>query len=505
MMRNHKRAWIWIAAVWVVLPWCSAVTADTAQETIESQIGTQKHVLPHPRQLRWQQREYVAFVHFTVNTFTDREWGDGTEDPAVFNPTELDVRQWGRVFKDAGMKLVIITAKHHDGFCLWPSKYTDHSVEKSPWKNGQGDVVRELSEACKEAGLDFGVYLSPWDRHEPTYGDSPRYNEYYMNQLTELLTQYGPISEIWFDGAPGEDSPLRKKQVYTFEDYRALVRKLQPMACMFADDGPDCRWVGNESGYAGLTCWSMLHRSQFGPGKADQKLLNSGQMEGTDWVPAECDVSIRPGWFYHASEDDKVKSLEQLVDIYYGSVGRNGLLLLNVPPDRRGLIHDNDSRRLMEFRKVLDQTFATNLAAEARATASNTRKQWSVYSPANLVDSDVQTFWATDDNVLSAFVEIDLGQTKSFNVILLQEYIKQGQRVKSFDVEVWADGQWKKAAEGTTIGYKRLLRIEPVSTQKIKVNIRDATDCPVLCNVGLYQAPTVKGNAIVEDSSAKDI
>lgn len=263
--------------------------------------------------------------------------------------------------------------------------------------------------------------------------------------------------------------------------------------------------MGNESGYAGLTCWSMLHRSQFGPGKADQKLLNSGQMEGTDWVPAECDVSIRPGWFYHASEDDKVKSLEQLVDIYYGSVGRNGLLLLNVPPDRRGLIHDNDSRRLMEFRKVLDQTFATNLAAEARATASNTRKQWSVYSPANLVDSDVQTFWATDDNVLSAFVEIDLGQTKSFNVILLQEYIKQGQRVKSFDVEVWADGQWKKAAEGTTIGYKRLLRIEPVSTQKIKVNIRDATDCPVLCNMGLYQAPTVKGNAIVEDSSAKDI
>jgi alpha-L-fucosidase len=471
---------------------------DGQKDSIEEKIGLRDHVLPHPRQLRWQQREYTAFVHFTVNTFTGREWGEGTESPSIFNPSELDVKQWVQVFKDAGMKMVIITAKHHDGFCLWPSRYTEHSVKNSPWKKGQGDLVGELSRACREAGLEFGIYISPWDRHEPSYGNSSEYNAFYMGQLTELLTQYGPLGEVWFDGAPGQDSPLRKKQVYDFVMYRSLVRRLQPDACMFADDGPDCRWVGNESGYAGETCWSMLHRSEFGPGQSDANKLNAGQIDGADWVPAECDVSIRPGWFYHAAEDDKVKTLEQLLDIYFGSVGRNGLMLLNIPPDQRGLIHETDTQRLLAFRGLLDRIFAEDIAAGASVKASTVRKEMAVYQPSHLVDGDPETIWTTDDGVVSAELEMDLPQEKSFNVIMLQEYIKQGQRIKSFDVEAWTDGQWQQIASGTTIGYKRLLRIEPVVTQKLRLRILNATDCPILCRFGLFSAPTVQSNTILD-------
>lgn len=464
---------------------------------IEEKIGTRDHVLPHPRQLRWQQREYTAFVHFTVNTFTDAEWGDGTEKPAVFNPADLDVRQWVRVFKDAGMKMVIITAKHHDGFCLWPSRLTEHSIKNSPWKNGQGDLLRDLSQACHEAGLEFGVYISPWDRHEPTYGQSSEYNAFFMGQLTELLIQYGLLGEVWFDGAPGEDSPLRKKQVYDFTMYRSLVRRLQPEACLFADDGPDCRWVGNEQGFAGQTCWSMLNRSEFAPGQSDHQKLNTGQMDGSDWVPAECDVSIRPGWFYHASEDDKVKTLEELLDIYYGSVGRNGLLLLNVPPDRRGKIHEKDSERLMQLRRVLDETFKENLANGAKVRADNVRKNLDAYQPSNLTDGKYDTVWATEDRVICADIEFDLNGPKTFNVVMLQEYIPQGQRIKSFAVEAWIEQQWKQIASGTTIGYKRLFRVESVQTPKIRIRIVDATDCPVLCEVGLFNAPVVSVNQVI--------
>lgn len=480
---------------WMMI-WVSA--ASFAGTKIEEKIGTRDHVLPHPRQLRWQQREFTAFVHFTVNTFTDAEWGDGTEDPAVFNPSELDVRQWVQVFKDAGMKMVIVTAKHHDGFCLWPSRYTEHSVKNSPWKNGKGDLLKEVSKACREAGLEFGVYISPWDRHEPTYGQSSEYNAFYMGQLTELLTQYGPLGEVWFDGAPGENSPLRKKQVYDFTMYRSLVRRLQPDACLFADDGPDCRWVGNEDGFAGETCWSMLNRSEFAPGQADPKKLNTGQIDGTDWVPAECDVSIRPGWFYHASQDDKVKTLEHLLDIYYGSVGRNGLLLLNVPPDKRGKIHETDAERLRQFRRILDETFKANLAAGADTKADNVRKNLDVYSASHLADENADTIWATDDGVTSAEIELELSGEKSFNVVMLQEYLRQGQRVKSFAVEAWLEGEWKQIAAGTTIGYKRLLRVEPVKTQKIKIRVLDAVDCPVLCEVGLFNAPNVAGNKVIQ-------
>ncbi len=481
----------------VLLLACTAKGAG--DDTIEAVIGTKTHVLPHPRQLLWQQREYNAFVHFSINTFTDREWGDGTEDPSLFNPSELDVNQWVRVFKEAGMKMVILTAKHHDGFCLWPSRYTDHSVKNSPWKNGQGDLLADLSEACRQAGLDFGIYVSPWDRHEPSYGNSSEYNAFYMGQLTELLTQYGPLGEVWFDGAPGLDSPLRKNQVYDFEMYRALVRRLQPDACLFADDGPDCRWVGNEDGTAGETCWSLLQRSNFAPGRADRNKLNTGQIDGTDWVPAECDVSIRPGWFYHAAEDRQVKTVEQLLDIYFKSVGRNGLLLLNVPPDRRGLIHPVDRERLLLFRRALDQIFQTDYAKGAAAAASNVRSGRQVYHPQNLLDSDFDSIWATDNGITKGWVELDLPEETRFNVILIQEYIAQGQRVKAFGIDAWIHDQWQPIAEGTTIGYKRLLRVSPVRTRRVRLRIEDSTDCPVLSRLGLYYAPAVKGNEILSE------
>jgi alpha-L-fucosidase len=292
----------------------------------EQPPGRSEIVTPHPRQLAWQEMELHAFVHFGMNTFTNREWGDGTEDPKLFNPTQFDARQWMRALKAAGMKQVVVTAKHHDGFCLWPSKYTEHSVKNSPWRDGKGDIVREVAEACRAEGLKLGIYLSPWDRHEPSYGDSPRYNEHYKNQLTELLTNYGPIYEVWFDGACGE-GPSGKKQVYDWDGYVEVVRRLQPEAVIFSDAGPDVRWVGNEDGLASATNWSMLRRDEFSPGTSDYKLLGEGQEDGTHWVPCECDVSIRPGWFYHPDQDDQVKSLAQLLDIYYRSVGQNAVLL----------------------------------------------------------------------------------------------------------------------------------------------------------------------------------
>ncbi len=462
-----------------------AADNDKSERPVWPVLGTQKHVLPHPRQLRWQEREFTAFVHFGMNTFTDREWGEGTDPPSQFNPTQLDTRQWAKTFKAAGMKLVIITAKHHDGFCLWPSQYTDYCIKNSPYKNGQGDIVGELAAACKEVGLEFGVYISPWDRHEPSYGDSPRYNKFYTNQITELLTHYGPIAEVWFDGAPGENSPLRKKQVYDFVTYRSLVRKLQPNACMFADDGPDCRWVGNEHGYAGETCWSMINRTDFAPGKANVKILNTGMKEGADWVPAECDVSIRPGWFYHTSQDDKVKTVEQLLDIYFDSVGRNGLFLLNVPPDRRGLIHENDVKTLLAFRKRLDAIFKEDLAQMAQLSATQSRSG-NAFQPIHLIDEDNATFWAAEDSARQAEIELEWPTAQTFNVLMIQEEIRQGQRVESFSVEQFDGQKWQEITSATTIGYKRLLRFPVVTTSRLRISIKQATDCPILKKIGIF-------------------
>jgi len=443
--------------------------------------------VPTPRQVAWQERECIAFAHFGVNTFTDREWGEGKEDERVFNPTALDARQWARTCKDGGLRMIILTAKHHDGFCLWPSKYTDHCVKKSPWQDGKGDVVREVADACREAGLDFGVYLSPWDRHEPCYGDSPKYNAHYMNQLTELLTNYGKVSEAWFDGACGE-GPSGKRQVYDFPAYQALVRKLQPGAVMFSDAGPDVRWVGNEAGYAADPNWATIDRSKMGIGQSNKDQTH-GLFGGPDWVPTEVDVSIRPGWFYHAAEDGKVKSLRQLVDIYYASVGMNGVLLLNIPPDRRGLMHENDAARLREFRQVIEATFAEDLARGKPAAATNVRGGAAAFGPDNALDGDKATYWATDDGVAAAAIEVDLGKPTALDRAMVQEYIRLGQRVKRFVVEAYDGQAWKELGRGQTIGYKRLLRFPAVTATKVRLKIEDARACPTISAFGLFKSP----------------
>ena len=440
---------------------------------------------PSPRQLAWQEMETIAFAHFGVNTFTNKEWGDGKEDPKIFNPTEFDARQWTKALKAGGVRMLILTAKHHDGFCLWPSAYTDHSVKSSTWRDGKGDVVKEVAEACRMEGLKFGVYLSPWDRHEPKYGDSPKYNQHFINQLYELLQNYGDVSEIWFDGACGE-GPNGKRQVYDFPAFIAVVRKCAPDAVIFSDAGPDVRWVGNENGYAGETCWSTIDRSKVTIGKSDAKYLNKGDPNGPNWVPPECDVSIRPGWFYHPADDEKVKSLGQLLDIYYASVGRNGVLLLNVPPDTRGLIHENDAARLKEFRKVLDETFRTNLARGRSITATSAAED---HAASRAVDGNGDTWWAAANGTSDAALTIDLGGQTLFNVAMVQEMITQGQRVEEFRVEAWDGAGWREIGKGTTVGHKRLLRVGDTKTNKVRLLIAKSRGEPTVREFGLYLAP----------------
>ncbi|MDD4114580.1 MAG: alpha-L-fucosidase [Massilibacteroides sp.] len=446
--------------------------------------------LPTEYQMTWQKMEYNMFVHFGPNTFTNVEWGNGKEDPKVFNPSAIDCRQWAAVAKAAGMKGIIITAKHHDGFCLWPSKYSTHTVRESSWKEGKGDLLRELSDACKEYGLKFGVYLSPWDQNHPAYGTT-EYNQVFVNTLTEVLTNYGEVFEQWFDGANGEGHG-GKKQVYDWPLFNATVYKYQPQAVIFSDVGPGCRWVGNEQGHVGETNWSRLDVEGYEPGAKgpNPDSLNTGNINGARWLPAETNTSIRPGWFYSPSTDDKVKSLGQLVDIYYTSVGRNSTLLLNVPPDRTGRIHPNDSIRLMELRKAIDESFKTNLA-KGTLTATSTRGNDSRYSVTNLLDGDYDTYWATDDDVLTASVELTLDAETTFNRLLLQEYIPLGQRIVAFNVDYWDDAtqNWKQLIEATTVGYKRILRFPEVTASRIRIHITRSLACPLLNNLELYNAP----------------
>ena len=457
----------------------TGMAADMAAEILRKAA----HVKPTPQQVAWQELEFTCFAHFTVNTFTDLEWGTGKEDPKIFNPTDFDADQWASVCKQAGMKLLILTCKHHDGFCLWPCKYTEHSVKSSPWRGGRGDMVREVADACRRHGIKFGVYLSPWDRHEETYG-SEAYNEFYKNQLRELLTDYGDITEVWWDGACGE-GPNGKRQVYDWEGYIQVVRELQPKALIFGQ-GPDVRWVGNEDGLARESEWSVL---PFRMGdRRERDLGHRKYLVGADrlmWYPAECDVSIRPGWFYHAGQDDKVKSLDRLLEIYYRSVGRNSVLLLNVPPDRRGRFHENDVARLREFRAVLDETFKTNLAAGARVKADRTRAG---FDPASVTDGKGDTYWTTPEGVTAAALEIDLGRPVTFDRAMLQEMIATGQRVEQFKLEARLDGAWKEIARATTIGYKRLLRFPAVTTSQVRLTILDSRDCPTIREFGLFKA-----------------
>jgi alpha-L-fucosidase len=497
LKKSLGRPLLWGIYVMLFVTFYDAIAAEpSADDKTRQLILKAANVRPSPQQLAWQQMEFIAFIHFTVNTFTDKEWGEGTESPSIFNPTQLDTRQWVKVCKDAGMKMIILTAKHHDGFCLWPSKYTEHSVKNSPWRNGKGDVVRELADACRESGLALGLYLSPWDRHEPTYGDTEGYNKFYKNQLKELLTNYGKIAEVWFDGAKGENA---KDMEYDWLGYYAIVREFQPNAVIF--NGPDIRWVGNEAGYARESEWSVVNRNNkpFDFINQTQKDLGSlkalGDGNNLIWYPAETDVSIRPGWFYHAREDDKVKEVSKLLDIYYSSVGSNSVLLLNLPPDRRGLIHENDVKRLQEFRKVLDATFAKNLALGAQATASHVKGNDPFYGLDKIVDGNNETYWTTDDWITSASIELDLSKPTTFNVAELAEYIKIGQRVDGFVLEAW-DGSpnesgWKEFARGTTIGYKRLLRFADVTAQKVRLRILNSRVCPTISAFSLYYAPPI--------------
>jgi alpha-L-fucosidase len=441
--------------------------------------------IPTKHQLEWQDMEYYMFIHFGPNTFTDKEWGHGDEDPKVFNPKKLDARQWARTAKAAGMKAIIITAKHHDGFCLFPSKYSTHTVRESAWKNGKGDVLKELSAACKEYGLKFGVYLSPWDRNHPKYG-TPEYNDIFAKTLKEVHTQYGPIFEQWFDGAKGQGE---KKQDYDFPLFNSIVYAHNPQAVIFSDIGPGARWMGNENGVAGETNWSTLNTDGFGVGADAPKasVLNTGDEDGKYWIPAEVDVSIRPGWFYSASTDDKVKTLEQLVSIYNTSVGRNSNLLLNVPVNRDGLIHPNDSTRLMELRRYLDASFKTNLAKGKKVTTSTGAGKG--YSAQNLTDGNPKTYWTTGGEVKNATITIDLGKPTELNRIVLQEYIQLGQRVKSFMVQYWDGKDYKLLDEQTTIGHKRILAFPTITSSRIQITITEPKAAPVLSEIGIYKAP----------------
>ncbi len=467
-------------------------------ESQASIIARAAKIVPSAKQLRWQQLELTAFFHFGINTYSGTEWGTGKEDPRIFNPEKLDAEQWVQVVKEAGFKQVIITAKHHDGFCLWPTKTTSHSVKASPWKAGQGDVVAEVAAACKKYNVGFGVYLSPWDMNAPQYG-TEAYNDFFMTQLTELLTNYGQVDEVWFDGANGE-GPNGKKQEYDFNRWYAHIRKLQPKA-VIAIMGPDVRWVGTETGYGRETEWSVLpanNLDQVAVSAESQKTINikpSGFIKGQDigsrehlkqakglvWYPAETDVSIRPGWFYHEQEDAKVKTPEKLLDIYYSSVGRNSVLLLNIPPNKAGLIAPEDASSLKEFSRLRSETFRTNLAKGAKISSANGNNAKA------MLDGDYSSRWSTKGADSTATIEFTMAKEETFDVLSLQEDISVGQRIERFSFEYWDGSSWKQLVTGTTVGYKRLLRFKTVKASKVRLRIEQSRLNPTLSEFGLYQ------------------
>ena len=420
--------------------------------------------VPSAPQLAWQREELAVFLHFGVNTFTDREWGDGRESPSIFNPTRLDARAWARTARDAGFRAMILTAKHHDGFCLWPTETTRHSVVSSPWRGGSGDLVREFVDACAAEGLRAGLYLSPWDRNHPTYGDTPAYNDVYAAQLTELLTRYGKITEVWFDGANGE-GPNGRRQVYDWPRVFGLVRRLQPEAVIFSDAGPDVRWCGNERGVAGEPNWSTVDPSIVTfPGQSGagiEAALQHGHAGGSVWRPAEVDVSIRPGWFHHPAQDSRVRTIDNLVELYFTSVGRNSKLLLNVPPTRDGVIHDVDAARLLAFRARREELFGAPLPLrrrERRAGAGSMQIEWELRRPS------------------------------APRIARLAEDITRGQRVASYRLEGWHEGRWRELAAGTTLGYAKLDRIaEGPALRRVRVVIDKWVDRPEPISLQLFE------------------
>jgi len=462
--------------------WMISLSAHTQSNELQGP-------LPSSRQLQWQEMEFYLFAHFGPNTFTDLEWGKGTEHEEVFNPEKLDCRQWCRIAKAAGAKGIIITAKHHDGFCLWPSKYSTHTVRESKWRNGKGDVLKELAEACKEYGLKFGVYLSPWDRNHPKYG-TPEYNEVYVNMMKEIVHRYGPLFEFWWDGANGE-GPNGKKQVYDFHLFEQTMRAIAPYTVVFSDIGPDIRWVGNEKGIAGDPNWALLDTAGFtrGAGAPPTDTLNHGNVYGKNWIPAECDVSIRPGWFYHQSEDEKVKTPEQLFDLYLKSVGRGASLLLNVPPDRNGLISPQDSAALMGFKKMRDQNFKTSLINKnAIITMQKPTKNLQA-----LTDNDSKTYVSFGNDYKNNYIEIAFYKPTSLNCIVLGEPITLGQRIGNFSITMFnADGipfQIRKR----TIGRKRIVTFPTQTAQRMRITVEEAKDTPLISEIAAY---LIAGNLV---------
>jgi alpha-L-fucosidase len=454
--------------------------------------------LPSPRQIRWHEMEVYAFLHFTINTFTDKEWGYGDEDPALFNPASFDAEAIVQALAAGGMTGVILTCKHHDGFCLWPTKTTGHSIAGSPWRGGKGDVVRELSDAARRHGLGFGVYVSPWDRNHPQYG-RPEYVRVYREQLRELLTGYGPVFEVWHDGANGGDGyyggarekrTIDKRTYYDWPRTWELVRKLQPDAVIFSDVGPDIRWVGNEKGYANETCWATYDPvapdgGPPAPGYTRDREGMTGHRGGAKWLPPECDVSIRPGWFWHQAENNRVKTSGELMDLYVRSVGRGGSFLLNIPPDRRGLLHENDVASLRGFGQALRSGFQRDFARGAEVTASSARAG---FRPENLLDGRRDTFWATDDAVTQAEVTLNFRAPVTFNVIRVREHIPLGQRVEAVAVDAWSAGEWRQVVEGTSVGNCRLLRTPgEVSAPRVRLRITKSPVCPALSEFGLFR------------------
>ena len=473
------------------------------REALKSNIPSPYGVVPTTRQVNWHNTEFYAFLHFSINTFTNEEWGFGDKSPELFNPTGFDAAQIVSTCKEAGMKGLILTCKHHDGFCLWPTGTTEHDISNSLFKNGNGDIVREISDECRKQGLKFGVYLSPWDRNHPEYG-KPGYVEVFRAQLKELLTNYGEVFEVWFDGANGgtgyygganEKREIDRVTYYGWDDVFKMIRELQPNATIFSDMGPDIRWVGNEEGFSGDPCW---HR--FTPKGREEGVLPAigqtkyweavnGHREGEFWMPAEVNVSIRPGWFYHASEDDKVKSTEKLLEIYYKSIGRGTTLNLNIPPDRRGIIHESDVKALRNFKEILDKTFSVNLAEDAKLSAGNVRGKSKKFEVFNVMDGDPNTYWATDDGVRQAELIVDFQKETAFNVVDVREYIPLGQRIWAWGMDRWENGHWVEFAKGESIGRRRLWRGSLQKTTKMRFRIDEAPVCPVISELSVHLEP----------------
>jgi alpha-L-fucosidase len=455
--------------------------------------------LPSARHLAWHELETYGFLHFTTNTFTDREWGMGDEDPALFNPTDFSAEQIVASYKAGGLKQLIVTAKHHDGFCLWPSRQTDHTIARSPYQGGRGDIVGELAAACARQGLKFGVYLSPWDRNNAEYG-RPGYVRTYHGQLRELLTQYGKIHEVWFDGANGGDGyyggaretrKIDAATYYQWDAVRSMVRELQPDAVIFADEHMDVRWVGNEQGVAGDPCWPTMDEQPF-----TMQRGNSGIRGGKLWNPAEVNTSIRPGWFWHPDEDDKVRSPANLIRVYFESVGRGTNLLLNVPPDRRGRIHETDARALKGFRDALDRMMSLDLAKGAKVTASSVFS--SDFAPANVL-SPIGSWAAREDDRSGAWLALRLPKAVTFNVVRLREAIEYGARIDKFAFDVWQDGAWRTVAEHSCLGRQRLIRLEvPITARQVRLRIIEAAASPVLAEFGLHLLPDLIEEPAIE-------